>query len=414
MITREMASSWLASANVKAMFRVIRSGESWNDDENPGSEHDEKAFRVRYAGWNPETRRYNPRAFFDSFDDHPRIFELTPTGKKSSASGAFQIVATTWDDLRRQFPWLGPKFTPFEQMLAAALLMYRRGALDDVIDGRLEEAVAKCGKEWASLPGSTLEDGGSELEWERVRAVWKRWGGGVPRIVAVSPGDSPAPAPIEEKSTQARPEDVARILAAERAAKPKEKEADVAPVLLTMLPAIMQAITQAVPALATLFGKNAEKVQDKIEAASAIVDIVTTATGSVNAQEAVEKIAADPQVAAKAKAAVLSDPVVMMMLGEAGGGGIDGARAFVTANANNPQTIGILSVVTYWVLGFLTFANVAGFAMAGILAWNDRDEWQQIVSTLIQADINAAFAAVGFWLGSSLVKGQSAPSAPVR
>jgi len=196
MVTRMQASSWLASINVKAFFRVIRAGESWNDRDD--NERDELAFRVRYGGWDAQTRKHRPPRYFDGFEDHPRVYEPTPTGDVSSAAGAFQITATTWDDLRRQFPWLGPNFGPFEQQLAAALLIYRRGALDDVIDGRLEEAVAKCGREWASLPGSPLEDGGSKVAWERVRAVWREWGGGVPHIAEISPTDAPVSAPIEQ------------------------------------------------------------------------------------------------------------------------------------------------------------------------------------------------------------------------
>lgn len=258
MITRTQALSWLASINVNAFLRVVRAGESWNDRDDIA--RDELAFRVRYGGWDKDTRKHRPPAYFTSFDDHPRVYEPTPTGDVSSAAGAFQITATTWDDLRRQFPWLGPSFKPFEQLLAGALLIYRRGALDDVIDGRLEEAVAKCGREWASLPGSPLEDGGSKVAWERVRAVWREWGGGVPSIVEITPDDAPVPAPIEDRSTQARPEDVARIEAAERAAvvRVQPKEATVAPAafLIPLLQGLFQLFSPVLQGkLAGLFGK---------------------------------------------------------------------------------------------------------------------------------------------------------------
>lgn len=334
-ITRTQASSWLASINVKAIFRVIRAGESWNDRDD--NERDELAFRVRYGGWDAATRKHRPPAYFTSFDEHPRVYEPTPTGDVSSAAGAFQITARTWDDLRRQFPWLGPQFTPFEQQLAAALLIYRRGALDDVIDGRLEEAVAKCGREWASLPGSPLEDGGSKVAWERVRAVWREWGGGVPHIVEISPTDSPVPAPIEERSTQARPEDIARIEAAERAAavKVQPKEASsMAPVafILPLLQGLFQVFSPLLQSkLSTALNKEtqdkpmadtmAQQILAIVQqvAAQAGVPLATDAAAGVGtapkpavppandlvaAADAIAKVKASPALVAKAEAEI--------------------------------------------------------------------------------------------------------------
>lgn len=334
-ITREQASSWLTHQNVRAFLRVIRgAGESWNDCDD--IERDEKAFRVRYGGWDAVTRKHLPPAYFDRFDDHPRVYEPTPTGEVSSAAGAFQITARTWDDLRRQFPWLGPTFKPFEQLLAAALLIYRRGALDDVLYGRLEEAVGKCNREWASLPGSPLEDGGSKASWERVRQVWREWGGGVPHIVEIAPTDSPVPAPIEERSTQARPEDVERILAAERAAKPTTtKEGTVAAPLMFILPLLQGLFQVFSPLLQSKLSSALNKeTQDKPMAdtmaqqilaivqqvaAQAGVPLATDAAAGVGtapkpavppandlvaAADAIAKVKASPALVAKAEAEI--------------------------------------------------------------------------------------------------------------
>lgn len=335
MVTRMQASSWLASINVKAFLRVVRAGESWNDRDDIA--RDELAYRVRYGGWDAQTRKHRPPAYFTSFDDHPRVYEPTPTGDVSSAAGAFQITATTWDDLRRQFPWLGPTFKPFDQELACALLIYRRGALDDVIDGRLEEAVAKCGREWASLPGSPLEDGGSKVAWERVRAVWREWGGGVPHIAEISPTDAPVSAPIEERSTQARPEDVARILAAERAAavSVQPKEAAVAAPLMFILPLLQGLFQVFSPLLQSKLSTALNKeTQDKPMAdtmaqqilaivqqvaAQAGVPLATDAAAGVGtapkpavppandlvaAADAIAKVKASPALVAKAEAEI--------------------------------------------------------------------------------------------------------------
>lgn len=66
--------------------------------------------------------------------------------------GAYQLLARTWDECVKA---LGlPDFSPSSQDLAAAFLIRRRGALPDALAGRLDVAIAKCNKEWASLPGS--------------------------------------------------------------------------------------------------------------------------------------------------------------------------------------------------------------------------------------------------------------------
>jgi lysozyme len=71
---------------------------------------------------------------------------------KSSAAGAYQILARTWDGVRAK---LGlPDFSPASQDAAAVELIRQRGALADVRAGRFAVAVDKCKKEWASLPGA--------------------------------------------------------------------------------------------------------------------------------------------------------------------------------------------------------------------------------------------------------------------
>lgn len=90
---------------------------------------------------------------FDSYNDHPRILiDLPRLGIKSSAAGAYQFIRRTWDGVRDK---LGlPDFSPASQDAAAVELIRQRGALADVRAGRFADAIAKCAKEWASLPGA--------------------------------------------------------------------------------------------------------------------------------------------------------------------------------------------------------------------------------------------------------------------
>lgn len=92
---------------------------------------------------------------FSSFADHPRMLvTINSRGQeiKSSAAGAYQILRRTWDEVRAK---LGlPDFSPASQDRAAVELIKRRGALADVRAGRFADAIDKCKKEWASLPGA--------------------------------------------------------------------------------------------------------------------------------------------------------------------------------------------------------------------------------------------------------------------
>lgn len=117
--------------NVRAFLRVIRQGESSQDDA--------VAYRMIVGRIGPQ---------FSSFADHPRVFGT----RTSTAAGAYQITKTTWDWVR---PKMGLKdFSPASQDMAALGLIAYRGALLDVLAGNLDEAIPKLVDEWTSLPGA--------------------------------------------------------------------------------------------------------------------------------------------------------------------------------------------------------------------------------------------------------------------
>jgi muramidase (phage lysozyme) len=113
--------------NVRAFLKLIRKGESGLGQD---------AYRMIVGG-----------GYFNGFADHPRIKRDV-----SSAAGAYQITATTWDDLRKTYPL--PDFSPASQDAAAVVLIKRRRALADVVDGKWESAIYKLRNEWTSLPGA--------------------------------------------------------------------------------------------------------------------------------------------------------------------------------------------------------------------------------------------------------------------
>ena len=110
---------------------------------------------------------------FNNISDHPvATGELTGArlpdamcraagrapGCVSTAAGAYQIILPTWKTLREQSPRL-PDFSPASQDEAARRLLRRIGVESLLRQGDLEGAIRKAGTQWASLPGSTAQQG---------------------------------------------------------------------------------------------------------------------------------------------------------------------------------------------------------------------------------------------------------------
>lgn len=105
-------------------------------------------------------------ALFDSYETHPALagwrgLPLSDAmcanagfgaGCVSTAAGAFQINKPTWNRVAAKLG-LGD-FSPASQDAAAWQLISEKGAAADVLAGRVDQAVAKVRKIWASLPGA--------------------------------------------------------------------------------------------------------------------------------------------------------------------------------------------------------------------------------------------------------------------
>ena len=113
---------------------------------------------------------------FSGYADHPRQYiTKTVNGRPltSSAAGAYQFLARTWDPLRAR---LGlPDFSPASQDAAAIELIREWGALPDVDAGRFAIAVQKVRKVWASLPGAGY--GQPERALASLQQVYENAGG---------------------------------------------------------------------------------------------------------------------------------------------------------------------------------------------------------------------------------------------
>jgi muramidase (phage lysozyme) len=121
----------VAQKNLKAFLLMIQYSEGTLGKD---------AYRTLYGG-----------ALADDLSKHPNR-KVTKWGLTSTAAGAYQILNKTWQEIAQK---LGLQdFSPQSQDRAAIELIARRKALDDVMAGRFSQAITKCRKEWASLPGA--------------------------------------------------------------------------------------------------------------------------------------------------------------------------------------------------------------------------------------------------------------------
>lgn len=132
-----------AQKNLDAILYVIRKAEGTASDEG---------YRALF-GWRPG----NGKTFSD-MTTHPRQFFMY-TNKagstiRTSAAGAYQITATTFDALNKKYPSRFNGFYPHTQDDMAIALIEERGAMSDIAAGRFERAIEKLRPVWASLPGA--------------------------------------------------------------------------------------------------------------------------------------------------------------------------------------------------------------------------------------------------------------------
>lgn len=350
-MTRDELRAALQNANVRAFLRVIREGESSQDDS---------AYTIQYGG-----------KHFEGFADHPRN-AISAGGITSTAAGAYQFLERTWDNLVRQYGF--PDFSPACQDEAAVALIAGRKALNALIDGDLPAVLDRCSWEWASLPPSRY--GQSVLDAGRVYATYAKWGGVLAAAAAPShpvPEQQPA-APIREA--------VPPIL-------PPEKKMP-APFII---PAF-EILSSMLPTLIRKFGKTgSETAERNAQVAEVVVGVAKEALGAKNEQEVIERITADPtalQTVDRAVAAAWLD------ITEAGGGGIAGARAFNLAAADKPIFHQPSFIVSLVLLLFPLLLVIDVFFVHSS-AYNAELRTQIVTAILVVIGMVG-----GFWLGSSM------------
>ena len=248
-------------SNLSAFLRVIREGESSQDDA---------AYRMLYGG-----------DLFDSFAAHPNVL-VTAAGYTSTAAGAYQFLNRTWKGLANKFGYTD--FSPGTQDAGAIQLIRGRGAYNDVVAGRFETAIRKCNKEWASLPGSPY--GQRTLELARCKKVYEKYGGSY-----------------------------------ESTGEMETVEAKEKPMGSIFLDAALGVLSSKIPEIGKLFG-GSQVAERNTKAAEIVVSIAKEAVGAKNEQELIDDIKASPEALKAVEQAIQHR---WFEIQEAGGGGMAGA-----------------------------------------------------------------------------------------
>jgi muramidase (phage lysozyme) len=383
MLTRDDLRTALLSPNVRAFLAAIRLGEGTSGA---------LGYRTIVGG-----------SLMETMDKHPgkRVF-VERYGVFSTAAGAYQFLGTTWSELVQQYGF--EDFRPETQDEGAVALIARRGALDDVLAGRIPEAIRKCAKEWASLPGAGY--GQREESLARVVAEYKRSGGlmedEMQALAAGPAAPAHAAAAQEPAGALASAADTPTPTASRRPASgpPRKPEESAMPVP-AIVAAVLPTLVSAVPELVKIFGdRSADSRQTYGKAADKVIEIAQAATGAVNAQAAAERVQSDPAAAAAFKAAVQEQ---WFQLTESGGGGIEGARKANLEAAGIPLwrqpalaiSVLLLPLVYYVAHLVLTGATDGGFS----------GELKAAVATAIITGVLGGIT--GFWLGSSFTTSRS-------
>ena len=111
---------------------------------------------------------------FSDYSDHPRVIvNLPKLGIKSSAAGRYQLLGRYFDTYKKQLNL--PDFSPESQDKIALQQIKECKALDDVDAGKFDDAVNKCKRIWASLPGAGY--GQHENKLDSLKLAYQNFGG---------------------------------------------------------------------------------------------------------------------------------------------------------------------------------------------------------------------------------------------
>lgn len=388
---QQLQETLAGSANLRAFLRMLRVGEGTSDADG---------YRRLFAG-----------RLIDNFADHPRTPITAKLGGKpitSTAAGAYQFLSRTWDECKAALDL--SDFSPASQDVAAVFLIRRRGALADVLAGRIEEAIRRTNKEWASLPGSPYGQPTKTLA--QALAYFARYaaeeGAGAPIV--------PAPVPVPQPPP---PEpDLPLVM-------PKRPWSDALPVdpinapqgeamHPAIIPIAVEALKNIVPKLGELFA-GSDTAKRNVQAAQAVIETASAAIGAKNAQEMLETVQSDPKAAQEVRAAIeahwfeITD--LAIKAGEADEKSRIAAtdRAIALAGLTGGRWLYLLATAAMIVL-------LASYAITGMVILGDKETFSDETKAMLlgQVVIFGFVTVLAFLFGSNIQNRIAAQRQPDR
>lgn len=341
---------------------------------------------------------------FDSFADHPRVLKSGTFSNgvdwKSTAAGAYQFLASTWDAARAA---LGlPDFSPASQDEAAVWLIKRRGALNDVEAGRLAQAIEKCNREWASLPGSPY--GQPTKTYETCEAVYRKAGGFVAQDTQADGVATPSTTPPRPQ-VPVPPAPEPDLRSPDERIDPRIEQQFPETPAMPIHALVTAAASALLPIVADLFrargSKTAERNADIIEAAAPVLVEVAKAVvpGASNEQAAAEAILKSKELQEAYRAAVALKWADVAPAFEFDEGSRNKAREWMlAATTEGPTWRQIGAGVLLAILSLLVLAG-GGWMLREVLQHAQTD--QQTKGLIIGFLISAATMVLSYFFGSS-------------
>ena len=362
-LTRADLRAALSHPNVAAFLRVIRNGES---------SQEESAYRLENGG----------RILPECPVEHPSKGLKSPPGR---AFGAYQFLASTWAGLVRQYGF--ESMSPQCQDEAAIALCMERRAVEPIIAGDLDDAFRRLNSPtsmWTSLPGGSEPNRLTSAAY-RTFTEWQR------RLAPAAPVTDPDAWQRDEHYGEVVTESTINPVPSVDA-----QEAHMAPLIPVALAAIQAfgpQLLALIPQFGSLLGSGSDVQVRNVKLATAAVDAVVKATGSNNLQAAIETMQRDPEAA---KAGQIAAAEVLALV-EVGGGIVEARKASYDPGQvawwMNPAVIVAIAVLplVYMVVSAVVFG-------VGGQAWSD-----DVKTLTVTAILSGALGSItGFFLGSSL------------
>lgn len=100
---------------------------------------------------------------FHSYADHPRkLVEIPAYGIRSTAAGRYQILERYFDAYKKSLKLRD--FSPASQDAIAIQIIKEQDAYEDILAGRITDAIKKCANIWASFPGAGYKQHENKIE----------------------------------------------------------------------------------------------------------------------------------------------------------------------------------------------------------------------------------------------------------